>query len=140
DCAAALKASRVLFQCPASFQPTPENLKRMREFFSSVERKKLRFYWEPRGAAWTDKTVRELCAELDLVHVVDPFAARTVTTSRERYFRLHGRGGWRYQYETGELEELLTTLPRGKTSYVFFNNVRMHEDAARFQELARLEA
>ncbi len=132
----ALKAKRVLFQCPASFKQTPENLKRMREFFSTVERGRLRFYWEPRGA-WADDVVRELCDELDLVHVVDPFAARTVTTARERYFRLHGRGGWRYQYETGELEELISMLPRGKTSYVFFNNVRMHEDAARFQELAQ---
>lgn len=134
-CANALKATRVLFQCPASFKPTPENLKRMRAFFSTIERGKLRFYWEPRGL-WAGDVVRGLCDELDLVHVVDPFSARTVTTARERYFRLHGRGGnWRYQYETSELEELLTMLPRGKTSYVFFNNVRMHEDAARFQEL-----
>ncbi|MCA1591644.1 MAG: DUF72 domain-containing protein [Acidobacteria bacterium] len=138
-CAEALKAKRVLFQCPASFTPSPENLKRMRAFFSTVERRKLKFCWEPRGG-WPDKTVRDLCDELDLVHVVDPFAARTVTTSRERYFRLHGRGGWRYQYETGELEELLTMLPRGKTSYVLFNNVRMLEDAARLQELAQSEA
>lgn len=134
-CAEALKAKRVLFQCPASFKPTPENLTRMRAFFSTVERGKLRFCWEPRGA-WAGELVRELCDELDLVHVVDPFAARTVTTSRERYFRLHGRGGWRYEYETGELEELLTMLPRGKTSYVLFNNIRMLEDAARLQELA----
>ena len=135
-CAEALDARRVLFQCPASFTPTGENLKRMRAFFSSIERGRLEFLWEPRGG-WPDKLLRELCEELQLVHVVDPFVARTVTPSKI-YFRLHGRKGWRYTYEQDELEELLSMLPRGKTvSYVLFNNVRMREDATRFQELAR---
>ena len=135
-CAEALKAARVLFQCPASFTPTTENLKRMRKFFGTAKRGGLEFLWEPRGA-WPDALVASLCEELDLVHVVDPFVARTVTTARRRYYRLHGRGGWRYQYEDDELEELLSMLPRSETSYVLFNNVRMREDAARFQELAR---
>jgi uncharacterized protein YecE (DUF72 family) len=134
--AEALSARRVLFQCPASFTPTTENLRRMRAFFSTVEREGLEFLWEPRGG-WPDELLRELCGELRLVHVVDPFAARTVTPSNV-YFRLHGRKGWRYTYEQDELEELLSMLPRGReTSYVLFNNVRMREDAARFQELAR---
>ena len=134
-CAGALAAERVLFQCPASFTPTPENLRHMRAFFTSIERHQLEFLWEPRGA-WPAELVRTLCEELDLVHVVDPFAARSVTPSRP-YFRLHGRGsGWRYVYEDGELEELLTMLPRRRTSYVLFNNIRMREDAARFQALA----
>ena len=134
-CAEALDARRVLFQCPASFTPTAENLHRMRAFFSSVERGQMEFLWEPRGG-WPDELVRGLCEELRLVHVVDPFVARTVTPSRI-YFRLHGRKGWRYTYEQDELEELLSMLPRGeRASYVLFNNVRMREDAARFQELA----
>ena len=134
--AEALGAERVLFQCPASFKPTAGNVSNLRRFFGSVEREGLRFLWEPRGG-WPDKLVRELCDELRLVHVVDPFAARTVTP-RECYYRLHGRGGFRYTYETGEMEELIEMLPRGgATSYVLFNNVRMREDALRFQELAR---
>lgn len=149
-CAAALDARRILFQCPASFTPARENLKNLRRFFSKVERGKLLFMWEPRGAAWAGELVRELCEELDLTHVVDPFVARTETLARPRYFRLHGRKGWRYFYEDDELEELLSMLPRGGgdahdrggggASYVFFNNVRMREDAARFQELARAAA
>ncbi|HEX7173661.1 MAG TPA: DUF72 domain-containing protein [Pyrinomonadaceae bacterium] len=136
-CAEALKARRVLFQCPASFRPTPENVARLRAFFRSTERGALRFHWEPRGE-WPDALLRELCSELDLVHVVDPLKTRTVTP-RECYFRLHGRRGGRYTHEQDELEELLSMLPRGGrvSSYVFFNNVRMLEDATRFQELAR---
>lgn len=135
-CAEALRARRVLFQCPASFRPTPENLEHMRRFFAATGREGLRFLWEPRGD-WPDTLVRELCEELDLVHVVDPFKARTVTP-RECYFRLHGRRGPGYTHETEELEELRGMLPRGRSAaYVLFNNVRMREDALRFQELAR---
>jgi uncharacterized protein YecE (DUF72 family) len=134
-CAEALAARRLLFQCPASFKPTKENVRRMREFFESITRPpELQFLWEPRGG-WSDTLVRELCTELDLTHVVDPFSARTVTPDR-CYFRLHGRTGFRYVYEDDELEELYGMLPRDETSYVLFNNVRMREDAARFQKLA----
>lgn len=133
-CAEALAARRLLFQCPASFKPTKENIKNLRRFFTKIKRPpELQFLWEPRGG-WADDTVRELCRELDLTHVVDPFAARTVTPER-CYFRLHGRTGFRYVYEDDELEELYAMLPKNETSYVLFNNVRMREDAARFQKL-----
>jgi len=135
-CARALAARRILFQCPASFTPTREHVADMRWFFASAVRDEgMQFLWEPRGG-WADDLVRTLCRELDLVHVVDPFSARTQTPDR-CYFRLHGRKGWRYVYETVELEELLAMLPGDSTSYVLFNNVRMREDAMRFQELIR---
>jgi uncharacterized protein YecE (DUF72 family) len=134
-CAAALAARRILFQCPASFKPTKENIKRLRAFFQGIERERhWQLLWEPRGG-WPDDTVRELCRELDLTHVVDPFAARTVTPDR-CYYRLHGRTGFRYVYEDEELEDLYGMLPKDKTSYVLFNNVRMREDAARFQVIS----
>jgi len=138
-CAEALAARRILFQCPASFKPTKENVKNLRKFFKKIKRPpELQLLWEPRGG-WPDDTVRELCRELDLTHVVDPFAARTITPER-CYFRLHGRTGFRYVYEDDELEELYGMLPKDKTSYVFFNNVRMREDAARFQKLIEQES
>jgi uncharacterized protein YecE (DUF72 family) len=134
--AQALKATRVLFQCPSSFTPTGEHVRDLREFFTRIERpRKLVCLWEPRGK-WPDKLVAELCRELDLTHVVDPFAARTLTPER-CYYRLHGRTGWRYQYEDDELSELITMLPARGVSYVLFNNVRMLDDAERFQMLAR---
>ena len=46
--------------------------------------------------------------------------------------RLHGRSGWRYRYELGELKELATSLVKSKRGYVFFNNSKMTEDALRF--------
>jgi uncharacterized protein YecE (DUF72 family) len=139
-CAEALQATRVLFQCPSSFTPTREHVRDLRAFFAHIERprRKLVYLWEPRGD-WPPELVRELCRELDLTHVVDPFAARTLTPER-CYYRLHGRTGWRYRYEDDELAELVSMLPPRGVSYVLFNNVRMLDDAARFQELARARA
>src|SRR5919206_5088471 len=138
ECASALRARAILFQCPASFRPNAENVENMRAFFRSAERGRLTFCWEPRGG-WPRALVKELCDELDLWHVVDPFKERTVTP-RRCYFRLHGRRGWRYKYEEAELEELRSMLPKSARSYVFFNNVEMRDDARRFREIAESES
>lgn len=136
-CAGALRAPVILFQCPASFQPTRTNLENLRRFFGRIKRERVSFCFEPRGG-WPREIVRDLCEELDLWHVVDPFKERTATPLK-CYFRLHGRGGWRYTYEDGELEELLYMLPEGLASYVFFNNREMLTDAVRFREMAGLQ-
>lgn len=132
-CALSLRATAVLFQCPASFQPTRTNIENMRRFFTKTKREELIFCWEPRGG-WPREVVRDLCEELDLWHVIDPFAERTTTPAR-CYFRLHGRNGWRYSYEEGELEELHSMLPEDRESYVFFNNREMITDAVKFKEI-----
>jgi len=134
ESANALKARTVLFQCPARFEPTKRNIANLEKFFSSVDRGGLNFCWEPRGEAWSDESIRELCTGLDLWHVVDPFARATVTPER-CYFRLHGRIRWRYQYEDVELEELATMIPRNSLSYIFFNNITMTQDAEIFQRI-----
>jgi uncharacterized protein YecE (DUF72 family) len=133
DCAAALEAKTVLFQCPARFQPTGENIENLVKFFKEKDRAGLTFCWEPRGN-WPRELVKQLCDELDLWHVVDPFSDSTVTP-KKCYFRLHGRRGWRYRYEDSELEELRSMLPKRVVSYVFFNNVGMLQDAQRFKQL-----
>jgi uncharacterized protein YecE (DUF72 family) len=38
ECARLLRATAILFQCPASFRPEPENLASMRSFFGGIER------------------------------------------------------------------------------------------------------
>ncbi len=79
--------------------------------------------------------MKSICERFDLWHVVDPFVKKTVTPEK-CYYRLHGLTGWRYKYEEGELEELASLLPKNKTSYVFFNNISMTEDALRFKQMA----
>ena len=135
ECAKALRAKTILFQCPASFKPYQENISNLEQFFSGIERGKFNFVWEPRGD-WNEESVRRICEEYDLWHVVDPFAEKTVTPQK-CYYRLHGRGGWRYEYEADELEDLAAMMPENKPSYIFFNNIRMTEDAIKFQEIVK---
>ncbi len=138
--AQALGARIVVFQCPASFTPTPGNLANLRRFFTRAERAGLTFAWEPRGS-WDPALVRDLCRELGLVHCVDPFAADS-TYGEIAYFRLHGRDGYRYRYTDADLRELARTCRAAQDSgrrgvYVLFNNASMLDDARRFQRLLR---
>lgn len=131
--AEALAATAVVFQCPASFAPTPRNLSHLRGFFQrlAAERNPFRLCWEPRGE-WPRSTAESLCRELGLDLVVDPFAARPPRAAF-RYFRLHGTTGFRHRYTGAELDRLLE-LCRG-TTYCLFNNAHMAQDAARFLAL-----
>ncbi|HEX8385062.1 MAG TPA: DUF72 domain-containing protein [Rubricoccaceae bacterium] len=131
--AGALGAAVVLLQCPPSFGPTERHVADLQAFVRSRARTGFELAWEPRGG-WPRDLVEDLCDDLDLWHVVDPFVEETLTPDRP-YYRLHGRGGWRYQYEDGELEELAALLPAGAASFVFFNNVYMVEDAVRFRSI-----
>ena len=135
ESAKALGARTILFQCPAKFIQSPTNIKNIRKFFSKIERGDMNFAWEPRGKTWDAKTIEKICRDLDLWHCVDPFFHRTVTPEK-CYYRLHGIKRWRYKYEQGELEELVSLLPGG-LSYVFFNNNEMFDDAMRFKQIVQ---
>jgi uncharacterized protein YecE (DUF72 family) len=135
-CAVILRATAILFQCPASFRPTEENLDRLRGFFGIAQRPDgVRMLWEPRGP-WPADVVAALCAELGLVHVVDPFVAATATPE-QTYFRLHGTTGARHVYTDAELQQLASILPAvpSHPPYVLFNNLPRIEDARRFRQI-----
>jgi uncharacterized protein YecE (DUF72 family) len=134
ESAKALNARTILFQCPAKFVQSDKNVKNMRKFFGRIERGDMNFVWEPRGKTWEDNTIEKICRDLDLWHCVDPFFRRTLTPDR-CYYRLHGIRRWRYKYEQGELEELVSLLPEEGLSYVFFNNNEMFDDALRFRAI-----
>lgn len=131
DAAHRLRAPLLVLQCPPRLRPTPANIDRMRTFLSIAPREGLTLVWEPRGP-WPDATVAELCAELDLVHGVDPFQ-RPPVTGGPAYFRLHGRADYQYQYSDAELDRLAQWCTRYQKTYCLFNNSAMLEDALRFQ-------
>lgn len=143
ESAIALKAQRILFQCPASFTPSSENLTNLMQFFSTGDRanntRQFIFLFEPRGDAWTDELIKELCSELGLVHVVDPFVSKTVTPERA-YCRLHGRNGYSYVYDDSELQDLVELVASQPNTYVMFNNVKMKQDALRFKSFLEDES
>lgn len=139
ECAALLRATALLFQCPASFRPEPEHVRNMTRFFERIERPRARLLWEPRGREWIEQRelALALCRDLGLVHVVDPF----VTPPEPRhpvYWRLHGIGGARHSYSAAELRTLKGMLrdaePTG-AAYVMFNNLPRVGDAKRFLKI-----
>ncbi len=131
-----LKAKIIVFQCPASFQPTPENKKNLRRFFKAIRRRKYKLVWEPRGK-WEREEVSALCEELSLIPCVDPFKEAPFP-GKMGYFRLHGKGGYRYRYTDSDLKKLIAWAKDFDTVYFMFNNVYMLEDALRFKKIKKM--
>jgi uncharacterized protein YecE (DUF72 family) len=134
DCAKLLRATAILFQCPASFRPDDANIANLRTFFGKIVRpKRVCLLWEPRGA-WPDALILDLCRELALTHVVDPFDRDTVTPELT-YWRLHGIGNHYHVYTDDELRTLRAKIARAAETYVMFNNIPRVRDAERFRAL-----
>jgi uncharacterized protein YecE (DUF72 family) len=133
ECATLLRATAVLLQCPRSFRPTADNVERVRTFLTTVERPDARLLWEPRGE-WPVELLSELCAELDLVHVVDPMQTETVTPE-QTYYRLHGTSGSRHVHTAEELRRVRDLVIDRPNPYVLFNNLPRVGDAERFLDL-----
>jgi len=71
---------------------TDEHAANLRSLVDAIDRDGVRVAWEPRGD-WSEhrERVGELCDELGLVHVVDPFRAEPGDACHVAYLRLHGR-------------------------------------------------
>ena len=133
EAARILRATAILFQCPASFRPTPENIDNMRRFFGAIDRpERVTLLWEPRGD-WPDDVVLGLCRDLSLVHAVDPFVRPTLTPELT-YWRFHGLNDHYRAYTDAELDRILEWAkePERRTTYVMFNEVPRLMDARRF--------
>ena len=132
EIAQTLGAGIIVFQCPASFVDSAENIENMRKFFPPLAKEGLPFAWEPRGQ-WSDQVIAGLCQELGLIHCVDPLE-RAPLYGMVNYFRLHGGPGYRHSYSNEELARLREMISN-KESYVLFNNITMYDDALRFTHL-----
>ncbi|MFN2602560.1 MAG: DUF72 domain-containing protein [Gemmatimonadaceae bacterium] len=135
ECARILGATAILFQCPASFKSSDENVRAIGNFFRAIDRPaRMNLLWEPRGA-WPDDIVLSLCRELDLIHAVDPFI-RPSLTPKLIYWRLHGNKSHYARYTDDELHQIRDWIPDfGGDAYLMFNNVPRIHDVRRFREL-----
>lgn len=136
-CARILRATAVLFQCPASFRATDDNVAAMRTWFAAIERPAgMPLLWEPRGP-WPDELVAELCGELGLIHTVDPFVRPSLTPRPVTYWRLHGNGSHYASYSDAELRQIRDWIPSDPAveTYVMFNNVPRAADIERFRRV-----
>ena len=134
----------VVLQTPKSFGYSEENLKSIEEFLSTIDRKGVNLGWEPRGnwRLYEDK-LKRLFKKLDLIHIVDPFRWRVLSSHSIVYYRLHGIGGkevnYRYKYNSEDLVTLSKIVCDECSSreecYVMFNNISMVDDSLRFKEI-----
>jgi uncharacterized protein YecE (DUF72 family) len=134
----ALDAKFLLFQSPAGFKPTEENVKNMKKFFKKANRKDLVFVWEPRGGWWGKvDLIKEICKEYNIVCCVDPLR-NSYPWQKIAYFRLHGFGKptmYNYKFSKEELKKVKEAAKKFKEAYVLFNNIYMYEQALEFLNL-----
>lgn len=130
-----LGATGILFQCPPSFSPTTENISNLREFFINIKPGGFSLLVELRGE-WQTKQIESICSQLGLIPALDPFS-REIPKSDIGYFRLHGKGGYRYVYTEEDLAQLVRICSGFTTGYCLFNNISMFSDARRFLELLK---
>lgn len=138
-----LGAHVIVFQSPASFKPSPANIKNITDFFSTADSAYLHF-WETRGA-WPMNIIKDVCETAGIGHVTDPFKQLPAAFVKNvAYLRLHGSppGKKMYAYEyTGEdlatLRDKVENLANAgvATIYVMFNNIAMLKNALDFCDM-----
>lgn len=140
-----LDAKILVVQTPPKFDSTREHIQNVRSFFSRVKRP-CAVAWEPRGR-WDDETLKSLCTDLNLLHVVDPFRRKPSRKADLIYFRLNGIGGedanFKYRYTDADLNKLANAVAscgEAREVYVLFNTISMESDALRFKKLIMLHA
>ena len=127
-----LEAPIIVFQTPRSFRPTAEHTSHLREFFTTIADRPCALGWEPRG--WDPTEARRLCLDLGLFHIGDPLQDHA-PHGETAYWRLHGRGGYRYRYTDDDLTRLRERIPERGVVYAMFNNASMFQDGLRFKRI-----
>jgi len=145
DICGALSARVILFQSPASFNPSQANIETIGEFFYKIDRKGIVPVWEARGKWYDDiGLIEKVCHGSKLVHCVDPFRNDPVAFGKEKiaYFRLHGFGKptmYHYSFSADELRLLskkISSLPDElEDIYVLFNNDSCYANALAFKNV-----
>ncbi|MBS3781868.1 MAG: DUF72 domain-containing protein [Candidatus Thermoplasmatota archaeon] len=144
EIAKALDGEIVVIQTPGSFDCCSKNEENMRKLFDKIEREGLNIAWEPRGD-WKEnpERVREICRDLDLIHIVDLMRKEPLSDHKIAYTRLHGLNPDRYDYNYDYSDEELKTLAEKLEElavehsrvYCMFNNYQMFENTAKLKEI-----
>lgn len=85
------------------------------------------------------RTRAQLCADLDLIHCVDPFE-RLPAHGTPGYFRLHGGPDYGHMFTDDEMRQIATWCRQYKVGWCVFNNKDMWDSSLRLQQLLRVQA
>ncbi len=125
----------IVFQTPAKFKESKENIENINGFFSAIE-KEFIYALEIRGK-WNKKTIKKICENYNITHCTDLLVEKPVYIGSVAYFRLHGSKGermYRYKHTEEDFEEMYRYLKDMTVdSYVLFNNIYMLDDAKEFK-------
>lgn len=133
----ALEAKKLLFQTPASFVYSKENLSAAGKFFGMIP-SKYAVIWEPRGtwlAEGKDALV-DFCEKEGVILCTDPLRAKPKINQRFYYYRLHGFGRrmvYSYRFTNADLKKLKKEMEGLGKAYIMFNNTYMYENALQFK-------
>ncbi len=135
-----LNAEVILIQLPRSFKENDASFKNAEGFFSGIDRRGFEIAVELRE--WSRNGIEKFVRRFDVIDVVDPLVRKPVRIHDINYYRLHGaydRGRiiYRYRYSSEELYRIARSVKEwnAHTSYVYFNNSYMCEDARRLMDL-----
>lgn len=131
-----LGAEVVVVQLPPSFSFSEENMKRIVELPCNEVKLAIEF----RHKSWIERIQRVLneISKVGAIVVWDPLKCGNLE-QKTNYYRLHGMDGftnYKYFYSAEELRKLALHC-FGKEGYVFFNNLKMWENALMLKELIK---
>jgi len=143
EAARALDARILVFQTPASFRASRENVERLIRFYRETGLNDWEVYWEPRGDWWDEgRSLLEEAFREGIRVAGDVLRGRRPPEGQGTlYTRLHGLGGrgetnYRYKYTDDDLERLLGIASSWRGAYIMFNNVYAFDDAVRLRSMA----
>lgn len=135
DTAVALGASMLAFVTTPKIRPGPRGRETLARFFQKIDRRGLRFAWEPHGP-WQDEEIGDLCEELELVRCFDPLRD-TPPTGQAAYARLGPFAVMGRSIADDELEHIIETLEDYDEAYCFFGTERAFTDAQRLAAMLK---
>jgi len=139
EAADSLDADKIIVQLPPSldWDSHQDNIVKTLEYMCGSGKKLI---IEPRHPSWFKESVFKLFRDIGLTFCTDPFKNNIVDVGGDLiYLRLHGIGGYKYQYTDEDLKNLYNLVSKyidaGRPIYVMFNNVYMYDDAKCFKKL-----
>lgn len=134
----ALQASALLLHTPASFRPSREHIEALRGFMQRFERP-CPVAWRADGLWEESDTYLELCAELDLIPVIDPLMweeDEALPQGERFYWRVLGGQGLTPRVNDFDLDRLLDLCEQAEAEgWVVFSSPRMEREAKRFRAM-----
>jgi uncharacterized protein YecE (DUF72 family) len=133
-----LETRFLVLQTPSTIKYTHAKIKRIRDFFESVDRTGLKIVWEIRRRSGqpVPPHLVNVMQDYNITHCVDLSKEEPTIKSDVLYSRLFGKGYHNiYQFLDEELHKINSQITERnpETAILSFHNVKMYKDAVRYK-------